>query len=98
MARRRRSGGSRPAARWVNWSPAMAEVFGFSNFLDGWNAPAQVRVSPGCHRMTLSAKFTNGQGREMTARVRCARDCDGSWYVTMSELEQDWTLKIGGTA
>lgn len=94
MARRRRSGGSRPANRWVDWSPAMAEVFGFGQFESGWRAPAQVRVSPGYSRMTLSAKFTNAQGGEMSAKVRCARDGAGEWFVTSSELERAWVFEV----
>lgn len=93
MARRRRSGGSRPANRWVDWSPAMAEVFGFGAFGSGWRAPAQVRVSPGRGRMTLSARFTNATGAEMTAKVRCARDGAGEWFVTHSELDQRWQFE-----
>lgn len=94
MARRRRSGGSRPANRWVAWSPAMAEVFGFGQFLSGWRAPAQVRVSPSHNRMTLSARFTNAQGGEMSAKVRCARDGAGEWFVTSSELAQAWASEV----
>lgn len=96
MARRRnrRSGGSRPANRWVAWSAAMAEVFGFGALGSGWRAPAQVRVCPGQHRMTLSARFTNAQGATMTAKVRCARDGAGEWFVTRSELEQAWLFEV----
>lgn len=96
MARRaRKSGGSRPAARWVAWSPAMAEVFTLGGELSGWNPPSQVRVSPGRHRMTLSARFTDA-GREMTARIRCVRDGADEWFVTSEELSIPLDVRRSG--
>ncbi|WP_439471313.1 hypothetical protein [Brevundimonas sp.] len=95
MARRnRKSGGSRPAARWIKWNDHLAVVFGFEA-LAGWTAPSQARVSPGRTRMTFSARFTNAEGDEMTARVRCVRDGLGDWFVTSSELDQRWMFEGG---
>lgn len=46
--------------------------------------------------MTLSAKFTSADGREMAAKVRCVCDGAGEWFVTASELSQ--AFQIGGAA
>lgn len=85
MARRKRN----PAARWIDWSPALAELFRLAAIGPdgGWSPPAQVRVTLGQSRRTVSARFQAGDGRVMTARVRLARDHhSGAWDVTDEEL------------
>jgi hypothetical protein len=94
MARSSRSGGSRPSGYWKPWSAAMAEAFGLGALGSGWTPPAQVRVSPGSRRMTFSARFTNQAGQVMTARLRCARDGAGEWFVTSSELDQRCVFEV----
>ena len=73
MVRRRTRRGSRPAARWLPWTPAMAELFRLG-CLGDWSPPAEVRLSGGHWRQTLSARFTDSAGVVMTAKIRLVRD------------------------
>jgi hypothetical protein len=63
----------RRVARWLPWSDGMAALFRLAG-AGGWRPPASVRLSPGEARMTLSARFTAGDGTVMTARIRLRRD------------------------
>lgn len=87
MARRKhRARNTRPAARWLDWSPAVAALFRLAG-VGGWTPPAQVRLSGGYHRQTLSARFVDAAGTVMTAKIRLARDpASGERYVTGEEL------------
>lgn len=92
MARRARN--TRTAARWIDWTPAMAEYFRLA--CDSWTPPKQARLTGGRHRQTLSARFTRPDGAVMTARLRLARDCaTGERYVVAEELSLP-TLTIRG--
>lgn len=69
----RRTAKTRRVARWLPWTPAMAEVFRLAS-AGGWRAPASVRLSPGQNQMTLSGRFIGEDGTVMTARIRMRRD------------------------
>lgn len=86
MARKgRRARNTRPAARWLDWTPALAGMFRLAG--RDWTPPAQARLSGGLHRQTLSARFVDADGVVMTARIRLARDpASGERYVTGEEL------------
>lgn len=88
MARRRTPGArnARPAARWLDWSPALAELFRLAR--GDWSPPAQVRLSGGLWRQTLSARFRAADGTVMTAKIRLVR-CphSGERYVAGEQLD-----------
>ncbi len=87
MARKGRPArNTRPAARWLDWTPALASMFRLGQLGD-WRPPAQARLSGGHWRQTLSARFVAADGTVMTAKIRLARDpADGQRYVTGEEL------------
>lgn len=82
----RRTAPKRRVARWLPWTPAMADVFRLAS-AGGWHPPASVRLSPGQSRMTLSGRFTDKDGTVMTARIRLRRDqVSGEFDVVGEEL------------
>lgn len=84
---RRRTGRTGRTARWIDWSPALAEQFRLPA-AGGWTPPAQVRLTGGQHRLTLSAKFIDATGGQLIAKLRLARDCPGGdLYVVGEELQ-----------
>lgn len=86
MARRRpRRAGS--FARWIPWTPALAEHFRLVKLGD-WSPPAEARLTGGLHRQTLSARFTARDGSVLVAKLRLVRDLsDGAVYVAGEELQ-----------
>lgn len=87
MARRRTSTRrSARSVRWVAWTPVMAEAFRLGQIGD-WKAPTRVRVSQGEKSMTLTARFADGEGQIMTARLRLRRDAHSwDWRVVAEEI------------
>ncbi len=84
---RRRTGRTGRTARWIDWSPEMAAQFRIAS-AGGWTPPAQVRLTGGQYRLTLSAKFLDAAGQELIAKLRLARDCAGGClYVVGEELQ-----------
>lgn len=86
MARRKRPArNTRPAARWIDWSEAFATAFRLAS--SDWTPPAQVRLSGGLYRQTLSARFRTADGTVMTAKIHLTRDpVSGERYVRSEEL------------
>lgn len=86
MARRRTP--TRRSVRWVAWSSVMADAFRLAPFhLGDLKAPTQVRVSQGEKSITLTARFADGEGQIMTARLRLRLDAQsGGWSCVGEEL------------
>lgn len=87
----RRTGRTGRVARWIDWSPQMAAQFRIPA-AGGWKPPAQVRLTGGQYRLTLSAKFLDDKGQELVAKLRLARDCAGGCLYVVGEELQHPTL------
>lgn len=87
----------RAAARWLDWSPTLAELFRLA--AADWTPPAQARLTGGAYRQTLSARFVAADGQVMTARIRLSRDPHtGERFITSEDLSIPLGVVNGGGA
>lgn len=94
MSRRRTI--ARTRIVWLDWTPAVAGLFGLVP--KEWAPPLQVKVVGGLKRSTWSARFTAPDGSVTTARVRL-RHCphSGDQVVVEETLEQTFRFELGPT-